>query len=220
MLSVRSRSIMSTITSSNGTPIHHRHASSTTYNTKHAILIPSSLNNLLHSDKHMKYHFYSLGGDFIRLASYRRFKQLFRVGGGSLVKEVVFDLSTFLKRELNDINSTTHKQLKDFLTSNETILRKERSMILCDHHFGLKNWLYIIFGYMLQTYSEEEVDNCLDGIIEMYLEARKNRISPNDLRIIRDEKDNYILRTFEDFITNVPIRDDLLFNTRERYVTF
>lgn len=67
-------------------------------------------------------------------------------------------------------------------------------MILCDHHFGLKNWLYIIFGYMLQTYTEEEVDNCLDRIIEMYLDARKNRISPNDIRIIRDEKDNYILK--------------------------
>ncbi|EER33735.1 conserved hypothetical protein [Candida tropicalis MYA-3404] len=225
MLSVRSRSIMSTITASTGSTTHHhhhhhRHSSSSSCNSKHSILIPSPLNNLLHSDKQIKYHFYSLGGDFIRLASYHRFKHLFRVGGGSLVKEVVFDLSTFLKRELNDSNSTTHQQLKDFLTSNETILKKEESMILCDHHFGLKNWLYIIFGYMLQTYTEEEVDNCLDRIIEMYLDARKNRISPNDIRIIRDEKDNYILKTFEDFITNVPIRNDLLYETKERYVIF
>ena len=32
-------------------------------------------------------------------------------------------------------------------------------MTLCDHHFGLKNWLYIIFGYMLQNYNEQEVNN-------------------------------------------------------------
>lgn len=68
---------------------HHLHHS------KHAILIPSPLNALLHSDRHIKYHFYNLGGDFIRLSAYRRFKQLFRVGGGSLIKEIVFDLSTF-----------------------------------------------------------------------------------------------------------------------------
>ncbi|RCK57305.1 hypothetical protein Cantr_06499 [Candida viswanathii] len=198
---------MSTITASTaGATTHHRHASTaaTACNSKHAILIPSSLNNLLHSDKQIKYHFYSS-----EATSYDwRFK------------EVVFDLSTFLKRELNDSNSSTHQQLKDFLMSNETILKKEQSMILCDHHFGLKNWLYIIFGYMLQTYTEEEVDNCLDHIIAMYLEARKNRLSPNDMRIIRDDKDNYILKAFEGFIVNVPIRNDLLYETSERYVTF
>ena len=45
-------------------------------------------------------------------------------------------------------------------------------MTLCDHHFGLKNWLYIIFGYMLQNYNEQEVNNCLDQLVSMYLEVR------------------------------------------------
>ncbi|KAF6072444.1 hypothetical protein FOB64_000484 [Candida albicans] len=170
------------------------------------------LNSLLHTDKQIKYHFYSLGGDFIRLASYRRFKQLFQVGGGSLVKQFVFDLSTFLKEELNDINSLRHHQLKNFLTCNKTILEKEKSMTLCDHHFGLKNWLYIIFGYMLQNYNEQEVNNCLDQLVSMYLEARSNRFSINDIRIIRDERDQFILSTFEQYLLDVPVRNDLLYN--------
>lgn len=81
-------------------PSDHRHYLHTTSHhhqaqSKHSILIPSPLNALLHSDRHMKYHFYNLGGDFIRVSAYRRFKQLFRIGGGSLIKEIVFDLSTF-----------------------------------------------------------------------------------------------------------------------------
>ena len=183
--------------------------------SKHAILIPSALNSLLHTDKQIKYHFYSLGGDFIRLASYRRFKQLFQVGGGSLVKQFVFDLSTFLKEELNDINSLRHHQLKNFLTCNKTILEKEKSMTLCDHHFGLKNWLYIIFGYMLQNYNEQEVNNCLDQLVSMYLEARSNRFSINDIRIIRDERDQFILSTFEQYLLDVPVRNDLLYNDND-----
>ena len=189
--------------------------SSMSGSSKHAILIPSNLNSLLHADKQIKYHFYSLGGDFIRLASYRRFKQLFQVGGGSLVKQFVFDLSTFLKEELNDTNSLRHHQLKNFLTCNKTILEKEKSMILCDHHFGLKNWLYIIFGYMLQNYNEQEINNCLDQFVSMYLEARSNRFSINDIRIIRDEKDQFILSTFEQYLIDVPVRNDLLYNDND-----
>ena len=85
-------------------------------------------------------------------------------------------------------------------------------MTLCDHHFGLKNWLYIIFGYMLQNYNEQEVNNCLDQLVSMYLEARSNRFSINDIRIIRDERDQFILSTFEQYLLDVPVRNDLLYN--------
>ncbi|KAG5421386.1 hypothetical protein I9W82_000476 [Candida metapsilosis] len=179
---------------------HHLHTTSRHHHpatqSKHSILIPSPLNALLHSDRHMKYHFYNLGGDFIRVSAYRRFKQLFRIGGGSLIKEIVFDLSTFLKRELNDEKSGFHLQFKNYLTSNSTILqKKETSWCVCDHQFGLRNWLFIVFGYMLQTYKEEEVYECLDDVIKMYLNARKNRLDPDNIRIIRDERDNFTLAT-------------------------
>ena len=206
---------------------HHLHTTSRHHHpatqSKHSILIPSPLNALLHSDRHMKYHFYNLGGDFIRVSAYRRFKQLFRIGGGSLIKEIVFDLSTFLKRELNDEKSGFHLQFKNYLTSNSTILqKKETSWCVCDHQFGLRNWLFIVFGYMLQTYKEEEVYECLDDVIKMYLNARKNRLDPDNIRIIRDERDNFTLATFQNYINTVEIQEDLLFgksNSSNRFVT-
>ena len=78
-------------------------------------------------------------------------------------------------------------------------------MTLCDHHFGLKNWLYIIFGYMLQNYNEQEVNNCLDQLVSMYLEARSNRFSINDIRIIRDERDQFILSTLNNIYLMSPL---------------
>ncbi|CAI5758813.1 unnamed protein product [Candida verbasci] len=196
-------------------------------NSKHSLLIPSPLNALLHSDKHIKYHFYSLGGDFIRLGSYRKIKTLFTFnnhtfGNGSLIKEIVYDLSTFLKRELNDEKSTKHLQLKNFLTSNQIILNKENSMILCDHHFGLKNWLYIIFGYMIHNYNEDDVYSCLEYVIEMYLESRKTRLRISEMKLIRDSRDYYTLETFNEYIKNVKIKEDLLFesNDYDRFVSF
>lgn len=208
-------------------PSDHRHYLHTTSHhhqaqSKHSILIPSPLNALLHSDRHMKYHFYNLGGDFIRVSAYRRFKQLFRIGGGSLIKEIVFDLSTFLKREVNDEKSGVHLQFKNYLTSNSTILqKKETNWCICDHQFGLRSWLFIVFGYMLQTYREEEVHECLDDVIKMYLNARKNRIDPDNIRIIRDERDNFTLATFENYINTVEIQEDLLFGSTSstRFVT-
>ncbi|KAI5953285.1 hypothetical protein KGF54_002656 [Candida jiufengensis] len=222
--SARTRS--STLDSNNSTTTNHQkcyfHKSTQTPSSRSSMLIPSQLNALLQSDKQIKYHFHSLGGDFIRLSSYRRFKQLFTVGGGSLIKEIVFDLSTFLKRELNDEKSGIHLELKNFLTSNNSILQKrEKIWCLCDHQFGLKNWLYIIFGYMLQNYNEEEVHECLDDIIKMYLNARKNRLSPDEVRIIRDERDIFTLKTFKNYIDNVGVQEELLYGSSiTRFVSF
>ncbi|CAK9437903.1 uncharacterized protein LODBEIA_P22810 [Lodderomyces beijingensis] len=210
-------------TNSSTPPAGTRYMHKSQTRSRHAILIPMPLNTLLHSDKHLKYHFHSIGGDFIRLSSYRRFKQLFQLGGGSLIKAIVFDLSTFLKQELNDEKSGVHSQLKNYLTSNNTILQtREREWCLCDHQFGLRNWLYIIFGYMLQNYKEEEVGQCLDDIIKVYLNARKNRMSPDDVKIIRDERDNYTLAQFQSYIDKVEIREDLLFgdNHENQWVSF
>ena len=39
----------------------------------------------------------------------------------------------------------------------------------------------------------------------MYLEARSNRFSINDIRIIRDERDQFILSTFEQYLLDVPL---------------
>ncbi|KAI5959592.1 uncharacterized protein KGF55_005236 [Candida pseudojiufengensis] len=221
--STRTRSSTLDSTTTPNQRCQYFHKSTQTPTSKSSMLIPSQLNSLLQSDKHIKYHFHSLGGDFIRLSSYRKFKQLFTVGGGSLIKEIVFDLSTFLKRELNDEKSGVHLELKNFLTSNNSILKKkEKIWCLCDHQFGLKNWLYIIFGYMLQTYNEEEVHECLDDIIQMYLNARKNRLSPDEIRIIRDERDIFTLNAFQNYIDNVRIREDLLYgsSSMSRFVSF
>lgn len=74
---------------------------------------------------------------------------------------------------------------------------------------------------MLQTYREEEVHECLDDVIKMYLNARKNRIDPDNIRIIRDERDNFTLATFENYINTVEIQEDLLFGSTSstRFVT-
>lgn len=55
----------------------------------------------------------------------------------------------------------------------------------------------------------------------MYLNARKNRIDPDNIRIIRDERDNFTLATFENYINTVEIQEDLLFGSTSstRFVT-
>ena len=220
-----------------GAPSHVRpkpnwqrlYASST--RAKNEILIPSSLDDLLRSNKRLKFHLVSLGGDFIRLSSYRKFKQMFRCGDGPLIKFIVFDMASFIKQELNNRESRFHLDLKNYLSSNSVLQSNENDWRVSDRLICMKDWLYIILGYMLLTYQEEEVHESLDEVIKIYLSARNHiptrygvPVTTEGKRILtgEDERERFTLATFQTYINNVEIEEELLFNNKEeeRFVTF
>ncbi|KAK6455169.1 uncharacterized protein RJT20DRAFT_129887 [Scheffersomyces xylosifermentans] len=202
-------------------PHSHAHHMSKRYNSKQAMLIPSQLNTLLQTDKFVKYHYSSLGCDLVKLKSYPRFKHLIVGGGGGIVKELVFDLTSFIRKELTDSKNDSSQQLKDFLTSNGSILNSEDAMTFSDHHLALRNWLYIIFGYLSQAYREDEVEKVLDKIIDMYLAARNKRLFVRSASI-PDAKDSAVLELIKNYYETVSINYDKLYNIDEsrRYIMF
>ncbi|KAK6200374.1 uncharacterized protein RJT21DRAFT_5454 [Scheffersomyces amazonensis] len=187
--------------------------------TKHPnILIPQQLNAILQSNKFVKAHFSSLGFDLLRLESYRRFKHLLFVGGGSIIKEVVYDITSFIRKELTDSTSESSKKLKDFLNSNESLLVNADPFISSDHHLQLRHWLYIIFGYLSQSYNEKEVEKFLDKIIDIYMETRNKIIH---IPKISDKQDALALSLLKEYFQHVNIDYNLLYNNKEKpYITF
>lgn len=134
------------------------------------------------------------------------------IGGGGIIKEVVFDLTSFIRKELTDSSLESSRKLKDFLTSNSTILNSEDALIFSDHHLALRNWLYIIFGYLALSYREQEVDRFLDKIIDMYLDSRSMRgLRARGALRIADSRDKQVLDLIKEYYENVAIRHDLLY---------
>ncbi|EGW31493.1 uncharacterized protein SPAPADRAFT_140011 [Spathaspora passalidarum NRRL Y-27907] len=188
------------------------------------ILIPLRLDELLRSDNSKKSHFISLGEDFVRLSSYQRFRELLSFGGGTLIKTVVFDLSTFLKREQNNTDSHTYAEFADFLTSNDKMFEREGGMTPSRRSIGLKNWVFMIIGYLLHSYSEKEAEKCLDQLIKIYLNSRNDNLftaSNHTTKDLTDARDKFMLDTFNQYVKKVPIRYKLLFGRNPyRHVSF
>ncbi|KAK6462235.1 hypothetical protein DFJ63DRAFT_335566 [Scheffersomyces coipomensis] len=184
----------------------------------HDVLIPQQLNNILQSDKFVKTHFSSLGFDFLRLESYRRFKHLLFVGGGGIIKEVVYDITTFIRKELTDSKSESSKKLKDFLSSNNALLEDEDPFISSDQQLQLRHWLYIIFGYLSQSYNDKEVEKFLDKIIDIYMDSRnKTMLLPE----ISNKQDQFSLNLLKEYFNDARINYNALYSKKQKpFITF
>ncbi|RLV94105.1 hypothetical protein JA1_001987 [Spathaspora sp. JA1] len=174
------------------------------------IIIPSQLETLLQSDSSKKNHLVSLGADFVKLTSYQRFRELLNIDG-SFLKTVVSDISSFIKREMSD-GSETCERFALFLTSNSSIFEQEEMLTKTTRQIRLKDWVYMIIGYLLHSYSEHEAHNCLDYLIKIYLNSRKDQLLNSSGSIdLTDTRDKFVLDTFNQYINEVPIKYELLF---------
>lgn len=96
-----------------------------------------------------------LGFDNIKLHAYKKLSSLISQGGGGVIKNVVFDMSLFVKREWN---------------SNLGLLHHVASGLTIDLTMLDFKWFYILVGYMMLTQPESKVESVTDKVVEFYLQ--------------------------------------------------
>lgn len=196
------------------------HASTTTANTEDtSMLIPTPLK---FTNRQLRLQYSSIGSDFIRLALYRRFKELLRDESGALIKAAVHDLSAFLRKELPKKDSILHCEMKKSLTNESS--RLELMIPLgsgTKTSESIREWLYAAFGFLTEECSEEEANKIVDNIIEIYINERNSNINTLFNRnVVLSERDEFTMRAFNEYIEKVKVRDDLLYESDSRYISF
>ena len=173
----------------------------------------------------LRHHLYLLGLDLIKLKLYQKFSHLLTTGGGGLIKNAVFELSSFLKRELVDRRcrtdspeSTIASQLKELISFNLSFTAdSQRSAILDgeDYRESQFKWFFIAVGYMIVTESERSVEDLADKIISIYMSSTRPTI-PIDAASapLIDQDNSRILSLIHRYYTSVNIDYDLLYRPR------
>lgn len=189
------------------------------------LLIPSQLDSLL-STSWIRQHLYILGLDIVKLQLYQRFSHLLTVGGGGIIKTVVFDLSSFIKRELklNDVSSDTAQQLRNlvYFGSNSSHYIESRtpqdSKIYNRHSISEFRWFFIVVGYMIVSQSDSKIEDLTDKIINIYINSSKNRIF-EDVNQQEDGSDSKVLELIKEYYQKVPINNEKLYNDVPKFIT-
>lgn len=196
-----------------------------TMRTNGNFLIPSQLDSLL-GTSWIRHHLYILGLDIVKLQLYQKFSHLLTVGGGGIIKTVVFDLSSFIKRELkpNDMNSNTAQQLRDlvYFGSNSNNPPKEGGSespeISNRHSISDFRWFFIAVGYMIVFQSENNIEDITDKIVNIYINSNNNRIL-EDYNRQDDASNSKILELAKEYYENVPINRAKLYGNEPKYIT-
>lgn len=196
-----------------------------TMKTNGNLLIPSQLNNLL-GTSWIRHHLYTLGHDIVKLQLYQKFSHLLTVGGGGIIKTVVFDLSSFIKRELkpNDMNSNTAQQLRDlvYFGSNSNNYPSEviyESPKLSNRHsISDFRWFFIAVGYMIVSQSENNIEDITDKIVNIYINSNNNRII-EDYNQQDDAGNMKILELMKQYYDSVPINRARLYSNEPKFIT-
>lgn len=100
----------------------------------------------------LRHHLFILGFDKIKLHAYKKFLALISQGGGGVIKNVVFDMSLFVKREWS---------------SNLELLEHVAAHL--GHNMSDFKWFYISVGYMMLTQPELHVELLTDKVVDFYL---------------------------------------------------
>lgn len=103
----------------------------------------------------LRHHLFILGFDNIKLHAYKKLSSLISQGGGGVVKNVVFDMSLFVKREWS---------------SNLELLRHVASDLTLDLTMVDFKWFYILVGYMMLTQPESKVESVTYKVVDFYLQ--------------------------------------------------
>lgn len=178
---------------------------------------PAPLDVLLNT-AWIRNHLYMIGSDLIRLRFYQKLSHLIEHGGGPLIKNLVFDLSAFIRRELAPASphaggNTSAKELRELLFAGTDLVALRASANISDFR-----WLYITVGYMLLSNSTGITEQVSDRIIEVYI---KSRNAPY-LRTTVSEKRGDVAKIkvlAKKFYLEVPINTDRIYQPKERYIS-
>lgn len=203
----------------------HYHCDTKTMKTNGNLLIPSQLNNLL-GTSWIRHHLYTLGLDIIKLQLYQKFSHLLTVGGGGIIKTVVFDLSSFIKRELkpNDINSNAAQQLRDLVYFGPNSNNYPNKGIFESPRFSNRHrnsdfrWFFIAVGYMIVFQSKNNIEDITDKIVKIYINTNKNRII-EDYNQQDDPGTLKVLELAREYYENVPINRAKLYDNASKSIT-
>lgn len=114
----------------------------------------------------LRHHLFMLGLDKIKLHAYKKFLALLSQGGGGVIKNVVFDMSLFVKREW-----ASSSELLQHVAANLGLgLGLDLNL---GHGLGRNmldfKWFYISVGYMMLTQPELHVESLTDKCVDFYL---------------------------------------------------
>lgn len=172
------------------------------------VIISPELNSLL-GIPWIKCHLCNLGADLLRFKSYRKLNNLLFAGGAGVIKAVVHDMTTFIRKELN-LDSETAKQLRELI--GNAIAEHQ---LTSNYNIGTSKWLYILPGYL--QLSNQDVDDFIDKIIDIYLNTR--RPTYLSLQPTQEPQEMEILLVFRNYFHDVTINELVLFSSRPKYIT-
>lgn len=184
------------------------------------LLVPTKLDALL-SSSWVRHHLYILGYDIVKLNLYQKFSHLLSVGGGGFIKNVVFDLSAFIKRELatEPGAGSSAQQLMDlmYFGPNQTryaAAAKDQlhAQVFSRYRIPAFRWFFILVGYMLIHRPESEFHDLTDRIVDIYFQLTQNELvsaPPDGSRL----EDAALIDVCNHYFDNVEVDYDLLFSS-------
>lgn len=179
----------------------------------------------------VRHHLYMIGSDIIRLKLYQKLTHLIDMGGGPLVKNLVYDLTTFLKRELGSNNrhssspppaTSTAQQLRDLVFFGPNIASINGDSIYSRYNIPDFRWLYITVGYMVLSQRKELTDDMTDQILQIYINSRNAPYlsGGSGTGTSVDREKGIILDLAKDYYEQVPINYKKLYTKNvTRYIT-
>lgn len=103
----------------------------------------------------LRHHLFMLGFDKIKLHTYQKLQSLISQGGGGVLKNLVFDMSLFVKRE--------------WPANRELAQLAPAPNLGAYAHIADFRWFYISLGYMMLTEPDTKVQAVSDKVVEVYL---------------------------------------------------
>ncbi|KAF7580318.1 hypothetical protein FOB63_005388 [Clavispora lusitaniae] len=113
-----------------------------------------------------RHHLFILGFDYIKLQAYKKLSSLIFQGGGGIIKNTVFEISSFVKREW---------------ATNSSLLQQVVPLMTIDPAINSSNfkWFYVSIGYMMLTEEEASIESLTDKVVELYLESGGSHLPLN-----------------------------------------
>lgn len=177
------------------------------------------------SSSWLRNHLYLLGLDLVKLKLYQKFSHLLTAGGGGLIKNAVFELSSFLKRELVDrrtrpdrLESAIANQLKELVSYNLSFAADPKGTAILegeDYRESQFKWFFIAVGYMIITESEHSVEDLADKIVSIYMSFTKPSLPLDALSAHKlDLENSRVLNLIHRYYETVDLDLDLLYRPR------
>lgn len=168
----------------------------------------------------IRHHLFILGYDLVKLELYQKLSHLLGMGGGGILKNIVFELSSFLKRELKPGGNSSKiaQQLKEMVDFNydefERYGRDYNMLCYSNRRISEFKWFFISVGYHIISLSTITVEKLAGQIIDIYLKSTNNRL----LELIEFSQDEDVLNSLREYYENVPINYRKLYNKSPRRI--